>query len=176
MCGAAVLGLLGARIGPDPALAAFLVFGLVAVVLGIVDLRHHRLPDVLTLPSYVVGIGLLGLAALMGSESGRLTRALIGMVVGFGAYALMYVTLRSGIGAGDVKYAGAVGLHAAWLGWEELALALTAGFFVGGVVSLVLLVAGRVRLKTALPFGPAMVVGAVVGIVWGDAIAAAWVA
>jgi len=55
-------------------------------------------------------------------------------------------------------------------------VALVGGFVVGGIVSLLLLVRGRVGLKTKLPFGPAMVAGAVVGIVWGEQIAGAWLA
>lgn len=171
---AAVLGLLGARIGIDAALAAYLVFGLAAVALVLIDAAHHRLPDVLTLGSYPVGVGLLGLAALVGSDSGELGRAALGALIGFGAYALLYVAVRSGIGAGDVKYAGVVGLHAGWLGWDSLLVALVGGFVVGGVVSLLLLARGRAGLKTKLPFGPAMVAGAVIGIVWGEPLAAAW--
>lgn len=173
---ATTLGLIGARIGADAALAAYLVFGLVGVALALVDLGHHRLPDVLTLSSYPVGAALLGLATLAGSTSGHLVRALFGAVVGFAAYAVLYIAARSGIGAGDVKYAGVVGLHAAWLGWGSLVVALVGGFLVGGVVSLVLLARGRAGLKTRLPFGPAMVAGAVLGIVWGESLAAAWLA
>lgn len=171
---AAVLGLVGARIGADAALAAYLVFGLTAVALLLIDVEHHRLPDVLTLGSYPVGAGLLALAAALGSESGRLGRGLLGALVGFGTYALLYVAVRSGIGAGDVKYAGVVGLHAGWLGWGPLVVALVGGFVVGGVVSVLLLARGRAGLKTKLPFGPAMVAGAVIGIVWGEPLAAAW--
>ncbi len=69
---ALVLGLVGARIGADPALAAFGVFSLVGVTLVLIDLAEHRLPDILTLPSYAVGAVLLGLATALGSDTGSL--------------------------------------------------------------------------------------------------------
>lgn len=172
---AVVLGVIGARVGTDPALGAYVVFGLVAVALVLVDVQHHRLPDVLTLTSYPIGAGLLGFAALAGSDTGRLRGALLGAAVGFGAYALLYVAVRSGIGAGDVKYAGVVGMHAGWFGWGSLLVALVGGFVVGGAVSLLLLARGRAGLRTKLPFGPAMVAGALIAIGWGEPLAAAWI-
>jgi len=171
-----MLGLLGWRIGFDPALPAYIVFGLAGVALALVDADHRRLPDVLTLPSYAVGALLLGLAAASGSDSGSYPRALAGAAIGFGTYALLFVAVRSGIGAGDVKYAGVVGMHAGWLGWGSLTVAVIGGFVVGGLLSILLLVSRRVGLKSALPFGPSMVAGALIGIVWGEPIAAAWFA
>jgi len=169
-----VLGLIGARIGLEPALPAYLVFGAVASVLALVDVAHHRLPDILTLPSYLVGAALLGFAALAGSSSGSLGRALLGAAVGFGTYAVLFVIAPAGIGAGDVKYAGVVGMHAGWLGWGPLLIALVSGFVVGALVSVALMMRGRAGLKTKLPFGPAMVAGAVIAVVWGDPLATAW--
>lgn len=171
---AGTLAVIGGRVGADPALGAYLVFGVALVVLVAVDLRWHRLPDVLTLPSYLVGAALLGLAALVGSDTGDLGRAAAGAAIGFGAYAVLYLAVRTGIGAGDVKYAGVIGMHAGWLGWGSLTVALVGGFVVGGLLSALLLLTGRARLATRIPFGPAMAVGALVGIGWGEPIVAAW--
>lgn len=173
---AAVLGLLGARVGLDPALPAYAVFGLVAVTLVLVDLAEHRLPDVLTLPSYLVGTALLALAVALGSATGSLGRAALSALVALAVFALLWVVAPSGIGLGDVKYAGVVGLHAGWLGWGALVVALVGGFVVGGLVSLALLATGRVGLRSRVPFGPSMIAGALVGIVVGEPIARAWLA
>jgi len=171
---AAVLGLVGARIGADPALAAFGVFSVVGVTLVLIDLAEHRLPDVLTLPSYAVGVVLLGVATALGSDTGSLGRALLGAVIALAVFTVLWLVAPTGIGFGDVKYAGVVGLHAAWLGWGPLFIALVGGFVVGGVVSLLLLVSGRVGLRSRVPFGPAMIVGALIGIVVGEPLASAW--
>ncbi len=171
---ALVLGLVGARIGADPALAAFGVFSLVGVTLVLIDLAEHRLPDILTLPSYAVGAVLLGLATALGSDTGSLGRALLGAMLALVVFTILWLVAPTGIGFGDVKYAGVVGLHAAWLGWGPLFIALVGGFVVGGVVSLLLLVTGRVGLRSRVPFGPAMIVGALIGIVGGEPLARAW--
>jgi leader peptidase (prepilin peptidase)/N-methyltransferase len=71
------------------------------------------------------------------------------------------------MGGGDVKMAGLMG---AFLGWPGTAVGLFAGFMAGGIVGIGLL-ALRVRgRKEAIPFGPALAVGSVIALFWGDAI------
>ena len=79
---------------------------------------------------------------------------------------------RSGLGAGDVKLAGVLGLYLGWLGWPTLVLGAFAGFLAGGLVSLALLAARRATLATRVPFGPSMVAGALLAIAIGNTQAA----
>ncbi|MBD5382748.1 MAG: prepilin signalpeptidase, partial [Clavibacter sp.] len=65
-------------------------------------------------------------------------------------------------GAGDVKLAGVIGLALGQLGPAQVALGLAAGTMLGGVATTALLVAGRARASTAVPFGPWLVLGALV--------------
>ena len=99
-----------ARFGADPVLPAFLNLVAVGVTLSLVDLRDYRLPNALTLPSYPIVAALLGAAALAGSPTGSFGRALLG---GAGSY-LLYLALRlaspRGVGFGDVKLAGVLGM------------------------------------------------------------------
>ncbi|MHA6794907.1 prepilin peptidase [Pseudonocardia bannensis] len=163
---AAVLveALLVRRIGADPALPAFLVLGAVGVVLATVDLATKRLPDALVLPSYVAGLVLLGLAAAIEGDSAPLLRAVLGMVALFGLYLLLALINPAGLGFGDVKLAGVLGLHLAWLSWNALLAGALAGFLLVALVGLVLLAVRRVGRSSELPFGPFMLVGALVGI------------
>ncbi len=76
------------------------------------------------------------------------------------------------MGFGDVKLAGVLGLHLGWLGWGQLALGAFLAFFLGGVVGLALIATGRATRKSAIPFGPFMLVGALVAVLVGEPILA----
>ena len=65
-------------------------------------------------------------------------------------------------------------MYLGWLSWGALLVGGFAGFLIGGLSGLVLIVAGRAGRKSTIPYGPYMLVGALVGIVWGSQIAAAY--
>ncbi len=165
---AAVLGLLGYARGLRPDLPAFLLAGAVGVVLAWVDVQVHRLPDRLTLPSYPVGVALLGLAALSDAAGAALLRALLGMLVLLGLYLGLALLRPADLGLGDVKLAGVIGLYLGWIGWGHLVLGAFLGFLVGGLGGIVLILTGRATRRSHVPFGPAMLLGALVAVVWGE--------
>jgi len=153
---------------------AFVYLAVVGVALSIIDFRTHRLPNLIVLPSYGVGIFSLGIAALLSGNATSFLRAIIGMVVLFTIYLVMALPQPRGIGMGDVKLAGLLGLYLAWLGWGSLAVGFFAAFLVGGVVSVGLLVFRRATRSTRIPFGPWMIVGAVAGALWGNRVASGY--
>jgi leader peptidase (prepilin peptidase)/N-methyltransferase len=81
------------------------------------------------------------------------------------AYALLAVLPRSGLGFGDVKLAGLLGTALALLGWGALAWGTALAFLSGGLMAAALLVTGRAKRNTPLPFGPHMLAGALVAAV-----------
>ncbi|WP_322409343.1 A24 family peptidase [Microbacterium invictum] len=141
-------------------ITAFAYLGVVSIVLAVIDLRHHRLPNRIVLPSYGIGGALLLGAVLAGAPPAALGRALAGMVLLFGFYLLLRVLSSRGLGGGDVKLAGVLGLYLGWLGWEVLAVGAVAGFVVGGVTGVVLVLSRRADRRTRIAFGPAMLIGA----------------
>ncbi len=153
---------------------AFLYLSAISVVLTMIDLDTHTLPNRIVLPAYPVGAILLGVASLLGAGSDRLLTAAAGAAALFGLYFLLAIAYPGGMGFGDVKLAGVIGLYLGWLGWAELAVGAFAAFLLGGVFSVVLLLARRANRRTAIPFGPWMIMGTWVGILAGDAIAAAY--
>ncbi len=165
---AAVLGLLGYARGLRPDLPAFLLAGAVGVVLAWIDLQIHRLPDRLTLPSYPVGVALLGLAALSDAAGAALLRALLGMLALLGLYLALALLRPADLGLGDVKLAGVIGLFLGWVGWGHLVLGAFLGFLVGALAGIVLILTGRATRRSHVPFGPAMLLGALVAVVWGE--------
>lgn len=145
----------------------------IGIALAAIDLDTRRLPDAIVLPSYPVGLVLLALASANpggASDWGALVRATIGAAVLFSVYFLIVLAYPRGMGFGDVKLAGLLGLYLGWWGWAELAVGWFAAFLLGGLFALVLLLLGRAGRGTAVPFGPWMLLGAVVGLVWGEAV------
>lgn len=171
---AVVFGLLAWRIGLEAELPAFLYLGGVGIALALIDLDVKRLPNSLTLPSYAVGAALLGVAAVASSDAMSYVRALLGMLTLFAFYFLLAFIYPAGMGFGDVKLAGVLGLYLGWLGWGVLAVGGFLGFLLGGLVGGALMLANRAGRKTAIPFGPFMLMGALLGILWGHGIAAAY--
>ena len=157
------------RFGADPALPAFLYLAAVGVTLSLVDLRSHRLPNALTLPSYPIAAALLGMAAVAGSGSGSLGRALLG---GAASYLLLLLAVRvatpRGVGFGDVKLAGVLGMYGGWLGWSAWTLSLLTASLYAGAVGVVLLAAGQAGLRSRVAMGPYLVAGALTAALVGQ--------
>ncbi len=168
---AVVFVVLALRLGLDPALPAYLYLGSIGVALALIDLDVKRLPNVIVLPSYVVGIVLLAVAAAVTGEWSDLLRAVLGMAALYGFYFGLALVYPAGMGFGDVKLAGVLGLYLGWLGWGEVVIGGFLGFLLGGVVGGVLMAVHRAGRKSQIPFGPFMLMGAFLAIICGGALA-----
>jgi leader peptidase (prepilin peptidase)/N-methyltransferase len=157
-------------------LIAFLYLTSVSIALAVIDLDTHRLPNKIVLPCYAVGTVFLGAAALLSGEHERVLGASIGLAALWLAYFLMAVLYPGGMGFGDVKLAGVLGLVLGWLGWGPLIVGSFSAFLLGGVFALVLLASRRATRKGGIPFGPWMLVGAWLGIFAGDSLWFAYLA
>jgi leader peptidase (prepilin peptidase)/N-methyltransferase len=148
---------------PLPWLPVLLALGWFGVAAGAVDVRHHRLPDALTLPALPLALLLLvplGLPAVL--------RGVAGAAVAFVAHAAVHLVVPTAMGAGDVKLAAPLGAVLAATSWEALALGgLLAAVLSGGLAAL-LASARRGRRRTGLPHGPSMLLAT-----WVVAVAAA---
>jgi len=145
------------RFADRPALLlAYLVFAAVAVALALIDLDVHRLPNAIVLPAYPV----LAVLLMLGTDSPALSRAALGAVLLFGFYFLIALVAPGGIGLGDVKLAGVVGGMTAYLSWGAFLTAAFGAFALGALTGILLLAGRRAGRKTALPFGPFMLVAA----------------
>ena len=99
--------------------------------------------------------------------------AMLKMLAGLalaGGYLVLALISPSGLGMGDVKLAGLLGIVLGWYGWEQVLAGTIAAFVLGGLAAVVLLVTARADRRTHLAFGPWMIAGAVVGLVWGSAL------
>ncbi|MBS1819210.1 MAG: prepilin peptidase [Acidobacteria bacterium] len=142
--------------GPSPALAAQLIFGCALIVLFAIDLEHHLLPNVITIPgiavgfafSFVTGPGWVG--------------SLVGALLGGGSLWLIaeaYYRVRheEGLGMGDVKMLAMIG---AFVGWKLTLVTLMMASIAGSIVGLTLVAFRKGDMKYALPFGTFLALGA----------------
>lgn len=170
-CGATAAvagGLIGWMLGTSAGLVAWLILAVVGAVLGYIDARTRYLPSAIIWPSYaLVGLALVAGAAATG-EWGLLRRAAIAGVIGFGAFYLLWYVFPRGVGFGDVRLSGLLSIALGWLGWGELILGLYGGFFLGAVIGVVLTAAKVLKRKQLFPFGPFMLVGALIGVLAGQ--------
>ena len=151
-------------------IAAFLYFAAISIVLTLIDLDTHRLPNSIVLPSYLVAGILFTVAAWLTGEWGLLLGAGVGMAVLYLFYFLLRAARPGGMGGGDVKLAGVIGIYLGWLGWGALAVGAFAAFLYGGVFGIALMLLRRAGRKTAIPFGPWMILGAWTGVFAGEAV------
>jgi leader peptidase (prepilin peptidase)/N-methyltransferase len=181
------------RFGPSPALPAFCYLTGIGVPLAVIDARCQRLPDALTLPSYPVALALLGFAALLlPGGAGHFRGALAGMALAWGVFLLQVLLYPAGLGWGDVKLAGLLGLYLGWLGgawlggswlggswlggaWLDqgaLAAGLFLGYLLAAAAGLALIAARRASRKSRLPFGPYLLAGTLTAILLSSLITA----
>ena len=148
-------------------LIAFLYLASISVVLALIDLDTHTLPNWIVLPSYFVGVLLLGSAAAAKGDYDSMLRAGIGAI----SLALLYFVLAfaypGGMGFGDVKLAGVLGLFLGYLGWGVLITGAFAGFVLGGLFGISLILLRKANRKSGIPFGPWMLLGTWVGVFFG---------
>ena len=135
--------------------------------LTIVDVRTHRLPNRIVLPTLVALLALAVIDALLTRESGPLTGALLGLLALGGFYALLRLVSRSGMGGGDVKLAAVIGFLLGWHGGEALVIGAASAFVLGSLFALVLILLRRADGATRIAFGPWMIAGAVLGVLVG---------
>jgi leader peptidase (prepilin peptidase) / N-methyltransferase len=168
---AAVLGAFAARLGADVVLAAFAVLGVALVAISAVDLERFIIPNRIIYPTLALLVPLLVVASAVDHRWGSLARAAIAGGVAFCGFFALHLAVPRGMGFGDVRLAGVVGLGTGWLGLGHAFVAFFAGFVFGAVIGLVVMAVTGGGRKTKIPFGPFLAAGAVVSVVWGGPVA-----
>ncbi|GAB3403942.1 A24 family peptidase [Schumannella luteola] len=165
---------IGQALASAAVLAALLYFAAISVALTMIDVDVHRLPNAIVYPAYPVMAVLVTAAALAGGDAGRLVPALIGAAGSLLFYFILAFAYPGGMGLGDVKLAGVIGMLLGFLGWPQLAVGIASAFALGGVFGIVLIALRRGGRKTGIPFGPWMLLGAWIGIFAGEPLAQAY--
>ncbi|MEI2764708.1 MAG: prepilin peptidase [Dermatophilaceae bacterium] len=159
-------GLLAWRLGAVAGgvlLPAPLLLAAVGTALTRIDLDVHRLPQGLTRPTLPAVLGLLALAAWSTGQWWPLGRGLIAGAVTWAAYTLGSLLPGGGVGAGDATVGGLVGLTLGFLDPVAPLVAAVAAFLLGGVVTAVGLLTGRLGPRSTVAFGPYLLLGGLLG-------------
>jgi leader peptidase (prepilin peptidase) / N-methyltransferase len=167
-------GLVGAELGWAWPLVYLVPLVPVGVALAVIDWRTRLLPTKVIAPSYalvVVGVLVCWLAT---QATDDLVRAGLGLLIARGLYFVLWLIYSRGMGYGDVRLSGVLGIALGQLGWGPLLVGVYAGFLLGGVGGGLLSLLRIVKRK-GYPFGPFMLVGALVGVVWGAPLLAGFV-
>lgn len=164
---ALTFGVLALRFGVTWILPALLAFAASATVLTLVDLAEKRLPNAVVFPTLgVVGVMLIPPTWVEGTWW-QLLWAVAGAAGMFALYFLLAFISPSAMGMGDVKLALVIGLVLGWFGLSAWLVGLLAAFVVGGLLAVVALLLRRVTLRGSIPFGPSMLMGALIAVLFG---------
>jgi leader peptidase (prepilin peptidase)/N-methyltransferase len=157
---------MAATIGQRLVLVPHLLMVSLTAMLVVTDFDHFRIPNRLLYPGGTLCIAALIVAALIEDQASALSRAFLGAAGYFTLLLLVYLAARGeGFGFGDVKLAILLGFFAAFFGWRVLAYSLFITSLLGGIPALILLAMGRSR-KTAIPYGPPLIIGTWSAIIW----------
>jgi leader peptidase (prepilin peptidase)/N-methyltransferase len=169
-----LFGAMAARFGRHLELAAYLVLAAALMVLSSIDLHTRRLPRQVIYVTASVTVPLLVAAALVDHQPERLWWAAVGGAGAVAFFLVLYLGWKGGMGDGDVRLAGLLGLHLGWIGLLHVPIGLFLGFLAGAIVGVVVMSRKGGDRKATVPFGPFMALGAVCTIWWGHQIIDTW--
>jgi len=150
---------------PAPDLPAYLWLAWVGTAAAYIDLRENRLPDILNLAAVLGVAGFLAIAAALDDRWSDYGRAWLAGSAAVGVFLVLALLRSSGLGLGDVKLVGSLGIALGWESWSTVVTGLFYGFVLAALVAVVLVISRRADRHTALPFGPALMLGTMVSVV-----------
>jgi leader peptidase (prepilin peptidase)/N-methyltransferase len=157
------------RFGLGPNYIFLFLFTAALIAIAFIDLQHKIIPDVISLPGILAGLAF----SFFPSAGISPLDALIGVVGGGGFLFLVgtafeKMTGREGMGGGDVKLLAMIG---AWMGWKALPYIILISSLSGAVIGGVSLAISRQGVRSRIPFGPFLALGALVFLFFGDDVA-----
>ena len=150
------------RYGFSIELGLISLYTVILLLITVTDLEHRLIFHIVILPSIL-------LAAAAGFITPGMTwrQAMVGGALAFIVVYVAALISRGGLGEGDVTLSTFLGFI---LGFPHIILSLLFGVFFGGLVAFLLLISGRVTLKTFIPYGPFLTITGWIMLVWGEEI------
>lgn len=162
-----LFGLGAVHFGTDLVLAPFCVLFALLVVVAVTDLSYRLVPRRLIYASLILIVPLLVATSAVDHSWTHLSGSAIAGAVAFGFFFTIWWFIPQGMGYGDVRLAGVIGICVGYLSLVHAYLAFFGGFLIGmvfGLIMMAVLASGR---KTRIPFAPALSVGAVLAVFFG---------
>jgi len=145
-------------------IAAWEIFVILGIALSAIDFELHRLPDALTGPMYLLVLVFLTIDALTNHRAHYLNHAFLASIILGAFYWIVNRLSKGGMGLGDAKLATTIGLLTGYISATSVYVASMAGFALGSLVGVGLMIFKKAGRKSALPFGPFMIAGAIVAL------------
>lgn len=162
------------RFGAVPALPAFSALAAVLVALAAIDISDRVVPRRLLGPALAWGSATLVLASATTGRWGEVRDGALGGLLAFAVFLLIAAVTRGGIGFGDVRLAGTVGVFLGWLGLPLVLLGLLWAFALAALVGLALVCTGRRAYRSTMPFVPYIAAGTLSVVLLGVPVQGLW--
>ncbi len=145
----------------------FVIF--VMTIVFVYDLRWYLILDKIMIPAMIIIFGLnIYLAYLDGEVFNNLWNFLISGIIGGGFFLLQFLVSRGQwIGGGDIRLGFFMGLV---LGWPIILLALMLAYISGAIIGVFLLIWGKKKMSSQIPFGVFLSTATLVSLFWGQSI------
>jgi len=130
------------------------------LTVALIDYDHKIIPNNITLPGIVIGLGLSVWALPITPLA-----SLLGILIGGTFFYLIALVSKGGMGGGDIKLIAMIG---AFLGWQGALFTIFSGALLGSLVGVTLMVLGKKGRKDKVPFGPFLSCGAIIFMLFGD--------
>lgn len=134
--------------------SAVLVLAVVVVPLSAVDLSEQRVPDVVLVPAFALGMVLLGLDAVTRHHGAALVRGVLAAVALYAGALVLLLAARDSLGYGDVKSLAYLGVYTGYLGWGRVLGALLLTFAAAAVAALAMRARGGGGGSRRIAFAP----------------------
>lgn len=157
-----------AATGAEWVVAAHVVAAVGLVTLSVIDLDLFLLPKRIVYPVLFATAVLMALASVIDGDAAPLRRAVICGFAGFGALLVLHIISPAGMGFGDVRLAGLIGLDLGWIGSRQVVVGIFSGFVFAASVGIALIITRRRKGRDAVPFGPFLALGTLFILFGGD--------
>jgi leader peptidase (prepilin peptidase) / N-methyltransferase len=161
---AILFGALAWRLDTRFELLPYSTLAAISVPLAMIDTIEHRLPNKVLLVTYPVLLILFSLGSILHSDPTSLLRALTSMIAIASFYLTLALSFPDGLGAGDVKLGGLLGLVLGWTSWTALITGTLLGWLLGAGAWFTLRLTGHMTRDSLLPLGPFLLLGTLITI------------
>ena len=164
-------GAAAGHFGPHLLLIPFCAFFAMLVTVSFTDLSHRLVPRHLVYGGLLIVVPLLVVVSAADGTWDHLAGSAVAGAVAFGLFFTIWFLVPKGMGFGDVRLAGVIGIAVGYLSLLHAYVAFLAGFLIGMVFGLAMVAGAPSGRRTHIPFAPSLAAGAVIAVLWGGPLA-----
>jgi len=136
------------------------------IIIFVYDLKHYSIPNIIVLPAIVLSLFFDIYLWLSTGQFFIFLSSIIAMIIAGGFFLiLVLISKEKWMGMGDVFMGMLMGLI---LGTPQIFVALFFAFLIGAIISIILLILKKKKMKSEIPFGPFLVLGTIIALLYGN--------